>query len=145
MYGKRIFILSLILLIILLSLPACTSNQTNDERVVDAHPATEEPDKVNPNLDGNLNQLIRAEERGEAEEFAKSSDIELIDDGVKVIIHCLPDQIEVAVESVINVGANQVKSRDNLIQAVVPITSLNSLAEAPGISFIRLPVYAEQE
>lgn len=93
------------------------------------------------NLDSYLNRLIQAEERGEAEEFARQRDIELIDSSVTVIIECEPGQAEAVAEAAVRVGAAQVKSRKDLVQAVVPITKLTALADIPGVNFVRLPWY----
>ena len=104
-------------------------------------PPTDLPDKGNPKLDSQLNQLVSAESRGEAASFAEQSDIELVDGSVRVIIECVPGQIEAATEAATNAGAKLETSYDNLLQVVVPITSLTTLADAAGIRFIRLPQY----
>jgi len=141
---KKTVLLALVVVFLLaglLSIPGCISNNEEGE---DLPPLLEEPDKGNPNLDGHLNDLIRAEERGEAELFAsRSGDIELVDGSVMVIIECLPGQVEVAAESVAAYGIVELTTRRGLIQALVPITSLTALAEAEGIRRVRLPVYAE--
>ncbi len=98
-------------------------------------------DKGNPKLDSQLNQLVRAERHGEAASFAEQSNIELVDGAVRVIIECVPGQLEAATEAATNAGAKWEASYDNLLQVVVPITSLNTLADAESIHFIRLPEY----
>jgi len=99
------------------------------------------PDKGHPKLDSQLNQLVSAESRGEAASFAEQSDIELVDGSIRVIIECVPGQIEAATEAATNAGAKLETSYDNLLQVVVPITSLTTLADAKSIRFIRLPQY----
>ena len=143
MYLKKIFILFFILLISLLLISACTANQEQGE---DLSPLLEEPEKGNPKLDSHLNQLIRAERQGEAESFARQSDIELVDGNVRVEIECLPDQVDAAAKEARALGTVEIISRRlNGVQAVVPITSLTTLAEAESIRFIRLPWYPEEE
>ncbi len=124
------------LVIVLALFPACTSGQD----VIDL-PPPELPDKGNPKLDSQLNQLVSAESRGEAASFAEQSDIEWVDGSVRVIIECVPGQIEAASEAATNAGAKLETSYDNLLQVVVPITSLTTLADAASIRFIRLPQY----
>lgn len=102
---------------------------------------TELPEKGNPKLDSQLNQLVRAETRGDAALFAEQSDIELIGSSVRVIIECVPGQLAVATEAATNAGANLETSHDDLLQAVVPISSLTTLANEESIHFIRLPQY----
>ena len=99
------------------------------------------PDKGNPKLDSQLNQLVSAERRGEAASFAEQSGIELVDGNVRVIIECVPGQLEAAAEAATNAGAKLETSYDNLLQVVVPITTLTTLADAESIRFIRLPQY----
>lgn len=97
------------------------------------------PPKGNPKLDSQLNQLVRAESRGEAASFAGQSAIELVEGSIRVIIECVSGQLEAATEAATDAGARLETSYDNLIQAVVPITSLTTLADAASIKFIRLP------
>ncbi len=102
---------------------------------------SEPVEKGNPKLDSQLNQLVRTESRGEAASFAEQSNIELVDSAVRVIIECVPGQLEAATEAATNAGAKLETSYDNLLQVVVPITSLTTLADAQSIHFIRLPQY----
>ena len=115
---------------------ACTSGQD----IIDL-PPSDLPDKGNPKLDSQLNQLVDAEGHGEAASFAEQSDIELVGRSVRVIIECMPGQLEATTEAATNAGAKLETSYDNLLQVVVPITSLTTLADAESIHFIRLPQY----
>ena len=99
------------------------------------------PDKGNPKLDSQLNQLVHAESQGEATLFAEQNDIELIDGEVRVIIECVPGQLELATEAVTDADARLETSYDSLLQVVAPIDSLNTLADTASIRFIRLPQY----
>lgn len=121
---------------LLLSLTACAGG----EQITNL-PPSDLPDKENPKLDSQLNQLVRAERRGEATSFAEQSNIELVDGGVRVIIECVPGQLEAAIEAATDAGAKLETSHDNMLQAVVPITSLTTLADAASIHVIRLPQY----
>ncbi len=115
---------------------ACTSSQ--DEINL---PPLDLPDKGHPKLDSQLNRLVNAERNGEAASFAEQSDIGLFNGSVRVIIECVPGQLEAATEAATNAGARVETSHDNLLQVVVPITSLSTLADAASIRFIRLPLY----
>jgi len=53
-------------------------------------PPIELPEKGNPKLDSQLNQLVHAERNGETASFAEQSNIELVDGAVRVIIECVP-------------------------------------------------------
>ena len=97
--------------------------------------------KGHPKLDSQLNQLISAEKRGEAASFAEQSNIDLVDGAVRVIIESVPGQLEVATEAATNAGAELETSYNDLLQVVVPVTSLSTLADATSIHFIRLPEY----
>ena len=104
-------------------------------------PPFDRPEKGNPKLGSQLDQLVRAERLGEAESFAEQRNIELIDGSVRVIIECVPGQIDDATVAATNAGATLETSYDNLLQVVVPITSLTTLTDAESIHFIRLPQY----
>jgi len=133
--GPTIRVLMVVSIGVLTIIPcACTSGQD----VIDI-PPSELPDKGNPKLDSQLNQLIRAEKQGEAVVFAEQHGIELIDGRVRVIIECEPGQLDGASEAALDVGATLETSYSDMLQVVVPITSLTSLADASSIRFIRLP------
>lgn len=140
-------ITALLLSISLLSLSSCASNRgetnppasDNKGLILSRIP---DPDKGNPKLDSRLQDLIRAEKQGQAEAFAQQRGIDLLDGGVRVIIECVPGQVEAAAKAAINVGAKQVSSQaeTNWVVAVVPITSLTALTEEQSIKLIRIPV-----
>ena len=90
-------------------------------------------------LDGRLNQLIRAEQRGETELFAGRRVIELVDGNVRVIIECLPGHAEEVARAIRALGIVKLTYRD-VVQVVVPITNLNALDEVESIRFIREPI-----
>ena len=137
--GRGLGITSIVLLHVgigvLALFPACTSGGGKIDL-----PPLELPEKGNPKLDSQLNQLVSAESRGEATSFAEQSGIELVEGNVRVIVECLPDQIDAAVKAASALGVVETTYR-NLLQVVVPITSLTTLADAESIRFIRLPQY----
>ena len=96
-----------------------------------------------PKLSSELNKLVQAEWRGEAEEYARPRGIELLYDdagliSVKVLIECLPEKVEEAAEVVGTYGTvGFVVSRG--VSAIVPITSLSALVDEESIESIRLP------
>jgi hypothetical protein len=92
-----------------------------------------------PKMDSQLAQLVDAAERGEAESFAKKHNITLIDGSVKVVIECVPGQLEVSRQAVLNHGAEVETTYENLLQVLAPVTSLTALTEVESIRFIRLP------
>ena len=152
MVGKAWHLLLVIALLaaVALAAPGCDysgdgTTAASDEEEPHRHDENIEepptPKKGNPKLGSHLWDLISANERGEAEEHAQlREDIDLVDGGVRVIIECVPGQVESAAAAASEAGAKvELTTRSNLVQAVVPITSLNALAEAGSIRFIRLP------
>jgi hypothetical protein len=93
-----------------------------------------------PKLSSMLNKLVQAEWRGEAEEYARSRNIELLYDdaglvSVRVLIHCSPEKVEEAAEVVETYGTvGVVVSRG--VSAIVPIASLPALADEESIRSI---------
>jgi hypothetical protein len=122
-----LFLVTILLAVVSLSTAGCTNKE----------------DTVNK-LDGTLNQLIRAEEKGEAEEFARQRAIELLDGSVRVMIECLAGHAEEVARAAGAFGIVEGTARD-VVQVVVPITNLNALDELEGIRFIRMPKYPEEE
>ena len=129
----------LVSVILLLFLTACGPplNQavpaSSDNEVGVKFPAPPPREIVNVNLDSALNQLIIAERHGQAESFARQADIKLVDGTVLVTIEAVPGQVEVASKAAANVGAQHLQtgsigSTKDWIDAVVPITSLEALA-----------------
>ena len=151
-----LMLVAVLLLAGLLSIPACTSNPEGTElpspeqaeegeNIEVLPPLLDETEKGNPKLSGHLNRLIEAERQGEAESFARQRNIELVDGKVRVVIECLPGQVEAAAEAATKAGAKLEPSYKNWLPALVPITSLTALAEAESIRLIRLPIRSEEE
>ena len=101
-------------------------------------PPIELPEKGNPKLDSQLNQLVSAQTPKGAASFAQESNIELVDDNVRVIVECLPGQVDAAVKAVGTLGVVETNYR-NLLQIVVPISNLTALADTLSIRLVRLP------
>ena len=96
---------------------------------------------VNVNLDSALNQLIIAQRQGQAESFARQSNIELINESVWVIIEGAPGQVEAVTLAATEVGAERLRAGSigdmkNWLKALVPITSLEALANENNIERI---------
>jgi hypothetical protein len=119
-----LFLIALFLASLLFPLIGCSSNDVEARK----------------KLDSQLNQLIDAEKRGEAESFAQLQKIELVDGSVKVVIKCQPEQCEAAAKAVSRVGTiTDEDFRWEEIVALVPITRLIGLAGKGSIRNIRLP------
>jgi len=102
-------------------------------------PPTEPSGNGHPKLSSKLNKLLSAYEQGEVEAFAGPTNIELLDgDKVRVTIECVPGHLEAVAETAGAYGIVEMSNR-NLVQAVVPITSLTALAGVEGIRRVRLP------
>jgi len=125
--ASHLFLVTVLLVVISFSTAGCTNKE----------------DTVNK-LDGTLNQLIRAEEQGEAEEFARQGSIKLLDGSVRVIIECQSGHAEEVARAASAFGIVEGTARD-VVQAVVPITNLNALDEVEGIRFIRMPRHPVEE
>ena len=131
-----IYRLALFLAAAVLISVACAPAQNTE-----APPLPPPPAKANPKLDSRLNQLVAAEQRGEAASFAQQQNIELVAKKVRVIVEALPEQIEAARKAVSTVGTVEA-SDGNLLQALVPVSGLPVLAELSSIKLIRLPMQA---
>ena len=104
-------------------------------------PPIELPEKGNPKLDSQLNQLVSAKTtRRAASSFAQESNIKLVEGNVRVIVECLPGQVDAATKSASTLGVVETSYR-NLLQVVVPVPQLTALADAPSIRLVRLPWY----
>ena len=103
-------------------------------------PPIELPDKGNPKLDSQLNQLVSAQTSRKAAGFVQGSNIELVEGNVRVIVECLPGQVDAAVKAAGALGVVEASHR-NLLQVTVPVSQLTALADTSGIRLVRLPWY----
>ena len=133
--------ISLVLLFIIGILIFLSGGCNSDKDLVNS-PSSESIKKVSSKLDSPLNQLVNAYYNGNLSSFAVQNNIKLIKDKVRVIIECVPDQIEKINEIVTRYDAVVEISYENLLQVVIPVTELNTLENESCIRFIRLPNYA---
>ena len=103
-------------------------------------PPIELPDKGNPKLDSQLDQLVSAETPKRAASFVQESNIEMVDGNVRVIVECLPGEVDAAVKAAGALGVVETSYR-NLLQVTVPVSQLTALADTPGIRLVRMPWY----
>ncbi|MBI4267223.1 MAG: hypothetical protein HY662_00380 [Chloroflexi bacterium] len=93
----------------------------------------------NPKLESRLNELVRAEERGEAVSFAQQNNITLVDNRVRVIVEVLPGQMAAVTQAAGKLGIVET-SYQNLLQVVIPVAHLTALANEPDVRLIRFPL-----
>jgi len=142
---KKSISIGILILIVLLSLSILVGCQHQPEPAptpssIPNSPTPTLPEKGNPKLDSQLNQLIQAERLGDAASFAEQSNIELVDGNVRVIVESLPGQVDAAVEAASALGMIET-SYDNLLQVIVPIANLTVLANESSVRLVRLPQY----
>lgn len=101
-------------------------------------PLPESLKKGAPKLDSRLNELVDAEGRGEAISFAGQNNIELVDERVRVIVECVTGQVDTAAKAASTLGVVE-SSHGDLLQVVLPIGSLTTMADQAGVYFVRLP------
>jgi len=91
----------------------------------------------NTKLDSQLNQLVTDSET-DAPETQKGG-FALVDDGIRVIVECYPDQMADATQTVSGLGILVEASYSNYLQLLCPLSKLTGLSEIPGVRFIRVP------
>lgn len=123
------------IIVLNLFLFACGPNQTPAETTMTYIP----PEKGNPKLDSQLNQLVAAQAKGEVTAYAQKMNINLNDGRIRVVIECVPGQIEVASKAAVSSGAVVETTYENLIQVLIPVANLTALAKNESIKFVRLP------
>lgn len=101
------------------------------------------PEKGNPKLDTQLNELVAIKTPEKAPSYAQKYDMGLDEGYVRVIVECIPGQVDTAIEAAITLGADVETGRLDLFQITVPLSSLTTLAESPAVSFVHLPIYTE--
>jgi hypothetical protein len=103
---------------------------------------TKSPVITNPKLDSSLNQLLdayRNDGMAEAQSFASAHGMVLKGDSVQVVIVTAPQAIDKLTETVISLGGEVQSYYKGQLQALVPIDSLESLAEQEDVQRIREP------
>jgi len=96
------------------------------------------PEKGNPNLDTPLNMLVSAETTEESCRLAEENEIYVGDDTVRVIVECVPGELESA-SIAVGEYADVEMSYADMLQVLAPISQLKSLADIPGVRMVRIP------
>jgi hypothetical protein len=103
----------------------------------------ERPSRGHPKLESSLNQLLEAYHRGglaEAQAFATMHMMVIEGDRVQVEVMATEEAaIPGLKETVETVGGEYQGHYKTLLQALIPIDDLESLAERPGVQVVRLP------
>ncbi len=100
------------------------------------------PREGNPKLGTALNQLLEAYHSGglaEAQAFAKTRELVLRDDRVQVEVVADTEAMSNLKEAVEAMGGEYQGHYETLLQALVPIAALESLAERADVQLIREP------
>ena len=103
---------------------------------------TKSPVITNPKLDSSLNQLLdayRNDEMAEAQSFATTHGMVLEGDRVQVVIVTTPQAIDKLTETVISLGGEVQGHYKGQLQILVPIDSLETLAEQQEVQRIHEP------
>jgi len=103
---------------------------------------TKSPVITNPKLDSSLNQLLdayRNDGMAEAQSFATTHGMVLEGDRVQVVIMTTPQAIDKLTATVISLGGEVQGHYKGQLQALVPIDSLESLAEQQDVQRISEP------
>ena len=108
-----------------------------------ALPASDLPAKAHPKLESSLVQLVEAFEREgalEAASLAKGTGIELRGDSIRAIIEVEPGRVEDAARVAKQLGGVFEGSTDNLVQVMMPVSSLEELASREEVRYVRQPI-----
>ncbi len=98
-----------------------------------------------PRLDSHLADIVDTFRRQGTEAAAGAArrlDVDVDGDAVRVIIEARPGDSEPAIAAAVGRGAAVEGTYQNLVQALVPIASLEALARAGPVEFVRLPLRA---
>jgi hypothetical protein len=102
----------------------------------------ERPSGDNPKLGSSLNQLLDAYQRGglaEAQAFAETHRMVLEDGRVQVVIVTTPEAVSDLQEAVATLGGEVQGHYETMLQALVPLEALETLARRPDVDVIREP------
>jgi len=101
--------------------------------------------KPDPRIDSSLSQLISSFESGgagAAADFATQRGLNLTDSGVRVVLESSVTTAETAA-LVTAAGGITETSYGNLVQAQIPVESIERIAASPGVSYVRPPARPE--
>ncbi|MHB1325845.1 MAG: S8 family serine peptidase [Thermoleophilia bacterium] len=118
---------------------------SNNERMTDPGSIPDDGGRPNPRIDSSLSQLIARLESGgigAAADFATQRGLLLTDGGVKVVLEGSTSTTE-TVALVTAAGGRTETSYGNMVQALIPVESLEKIAASPGISYVRPPARPE--
>lgn len=96
----------------------------------------------NPRLESSLAQLLDTYQKdglAEAKAFAKAHQIVLENGRVQVVIVTTPEAIADIRQEIDTLGGEYEGHSQNLMQALVPLDALETLAQRPEIKMIRVP------
>jgi hypothetical protein len=105
-------------------------------------PQPKEQITIHPKLDSTLNQLLQAydgQDMAAAQAFAETHGMVLEGQRVQVNIVTTPDAVDGLTEAIESQGGGVQGHYKGLVQALVPIEALVSLAERPEVQQIREP------
>ena len=118
---------------------------SENERMTDTGSIPDPGGKPNPGIDSSLSQLVARFESagaGAAADFAAQRGLDLTAGGVKVVLES-SNSISETEALVTAAGGKTETSHGNLVQAQIPIDSLETIAASPGVSYVRPPARPE--
>jgi hypothetical protein len=98
--------------------------------------------KGNPKLESALNQLSAISPQAAASAFANQHGLMVTDSKVRVVIEVKAGNEEDVTSRAKALGADVEASYDNLVQALVPVSELEVLANDADVELVRLPLAA---
>ncbi|MHB9111812.1 MAG: S8 family serine peptidase [Thermoleophilia bacterium] len=116
-----------------------------DERVTGPGSSPDDGGTPNPGIDSTLSQLVARFESGgavAAADFATQRGLDLTDSGVRVVLESSTNTA-VTEALVTAAGGRTETSYGNLVQAQIPIASIEKIAASPGVSYVRPPARPE--
>ncbi|MBC7264797.1 MAG: S8 family serine peptidase [Chloroflexi bacterium] len=119
-----------------------TQWSTTDVGMTVAPQEIERPDKGNPKLGSSLNQLLEAHRRGgliEARAFAMRHGMVFHDEQVQVEVVTYKEGVGGLIDVVETMGGEYQGHYETLLQALMPLNALESLALRPDVQVIREP------
>jgi subtilisin family serine protease len=101
------------------------------------------PKKGHPKIESKLNKLVEKFKNKtwvEVEHFARQNKIE-IQKGKKIrlVVEADKHSVDLAIEKIESLGVKVETTYQNLIQILAPLSIIDSIAEIPGVNFIRFP------
>ncbi|MBI2832224.1 MAG: S8 family serine peptidase [Chloroflexi bacterium] len=97
------------------------------------------PPKGHEKLQSRLDQMVKADEQGKAASFAQQHGLEAQGGRVRVVIEAKPGNEAAVLNKAQSLGGTQETSYQNLLQVLMPLPRLKTLADDDNVKFIRLP------